>query len=281
VLSYLWKVPLGGLAFVAGTILGSMLAGSMGLELPSMPQGNDPQTLLLVQLLTSPLLALALALLSRRLQGSFVVRWLILSLLTWLAYSVNTLLEAAIFTTLATASPYTAVIQFVGSLACGAAVAALFRPPEEVPPFAAAMRAFFRRRPRSQWAWRLVLAAVVFMPIYLFFGRMVVPFTYEYYREELVGLTAPGWEQILPVLFVRSVLFLLASLPVLVAWHGSRRSLILALGFAMFVLVGALGLLEGYWLPLSVRVFHGLEIMADSMVYSWVLVVLLVSPPDG
>jgi hypothetical protein len=105
---------------------------------------------------------------------------------------------------------------------------------------------------------------------------MVVPFTYEYYREELVGLTAPGWEQILPVLFVRSVLFLVASLPVLVAWHGSRRSLILALGFAMFVLVGALGLLEGYWLPLSVRVFHGLEIMADSMVYSWVLVVLLV-----
>jgi hypothetical protein len=42
------------------------------------------------------------------------------------------------------------------------------------------------------------------------------------------------------------------------------------------VLVGALGLLEGYWLPLSVRVFHGLEILADSMVYSWVLVVLLV-----
>jgi hypothetical protein len=36
---------------------------------------------------------------------------------------------------------------------------------------------------------------------------------YEYYRQELVGLTAPGWDQILPVLFVRSVLFLAASLP--------------------------------------------------------------------
>jgi hypothetical protein len=38
-------------------------------------------------------------------------------------------------------------------------------------------------------------------------------------------------------------------------------------------------LLGGYWLPLSVRVFHGLEILADSMAYAWVLVMLLVSRP--
>jgi hypothetical protein len=279
VLSYVWKAVLGGLAFMAGTILGSMLAGLVGLQAPSIPEGTDPQTLLLVQLLISPLLAVALGFLSRRLRGGFVVRWLILSLLTWLAYSVNTLLEAAIFTTMATASPFTAVIQFVGSFACGAVVATLFRPEEGDRPFAAGLRTFFHARPWSRWAWRLAVAAVLFMPIYLFFGRMVVPFTYEYYREGLVGLTAPGWDRILPVLFIRSVLFLVASLPVLVAWRDSRRSLILALGFAMFVLVGALGLLGGYWLPLSVRVFHGLEILADSMVYAWLLVMLLVSRP--
>jgi hypothetical protein len=231
-------------------------------------------------LLTSPLLALALAFLSRRLDGGFVVRWLILSVLTWLAYSVNTILEAAIFTTLAAASPFTALIQFVGSFSCGAVVAVLFRPQDGVQPFSARVRAFFGSRPWSQWAWRLALAAVVFMPIYLFFGRLVVPFTYNYYREGLVGLTAPGWDRIIPVLFVRSVLFLVASLPVLCAWRESRRSLILLLGFAMFVLVGGLGLIGGYWLPLSVRLFHGVEILADSMVYAWVLVTLLVSGPQ-
>ncbi len=279
VLSYLWKAPLGGLAFVAGTVLGSMLAASVGLPAPAVPEGTDPQTLLLVQLLTSPLLALALGFLSRRLQGGFIARWLILSLLTWLAYSVNTLLEASIFTTLAAASPFTAVIQLVGSFACGAAVAALFRPEEAGQPFPAAVRAFFSPRPWGQWVWQLALAGVLFMPIYLFFGRMVVPFTYEYYREGLVGLTAPGWDRILPVLFIRSVLFLVASLPVLVTWSDSRPRLVLALGFAMFVLVGALGLLGGYWLPLSVRVFHGLEILADSLVYAWALTILLVSRP--
>ena len=42
VLSYAWKVPVCGLAFLAGTILGSMLAGAMGMQTPSMPPGTDP-----------------------------------------------------------------------------------------------------------------------------------------------------------------------------------------------------------------------------------------------
>ncbi len=54
------------------------------------------------------------------------------------------------------------------------------------------------------------------MPIYLSFGRLVTPFTYDYYLEQMAGLTAPGLGQILPVLFARSVLSLAASLPVLV-----------------------------------------------------------------
>jgi hypothetical protein len=273
--SYLWKLPVCGLAYVLGTIVGSMLAGLVGLQTPPLPEGTDAQTLMLLQLLTSPLLALALALLSRGLQGGFVARWLILSFFTWITYSVNTLLEAAIFTTFGTASGFTAVIQLAGSLVCGAAVAALFRPQAVGRGFLTNVRGFFARRTAMQWGWRLPLAAVAFMPIYLFFGRLVVPFTYEYYSEELAGLTAPGWGQILPVLFLRSVLFLAATLPVLVTWRLSRRGLVFSLGFALSVLVGALGLIVGYWMPVSMRVVHGLEILADSLVYSWVIVILL------
>jgi hypothetical protein len=261
---------------VLGTMVGSILAGLTGMQTPAIPEGTDPQTLMLFQLLASPLLAMALAFLSRGIQGRYVSRWLILSSLSWVAYGVNTVLEAAIFTTYGGASPFTVVIMFFGSLANGAVVAALFRPEGQGDGFAAQTRAFFGARSGSQWAWRLAVAAVAFMPIYLFFGRLVVPFTYDYYREQLAGLTAPGWGQILPVLFVRSVLFLAASLPILVTWGRSRRRLVLSLGFALFVLVGGMGLIGGYWLPLNVRLFHGLEILADSLVYAWVLVLLLV-----
>jgi hypothetical protein len=263
---------------MAGTVLGSMLAGAMGMQAPPMPAGTDPQTLLLAQLVASPLLALALAFLSRGMEGGWVARWLILSFLAWIAYSVNTLLETAIFTTLATASSFTAIIQLVGSFACGAAVAALFRPSDKGQGLVSNARTFFSRRPTSAWAWRIPLAAVSFLPIYLFFGTLVARVTYGYYAGEVAGLTAPGWGEILPVLFVRSLLFLAASLPVLVAWGKSPRRLILSLGFAMFVLVGAMGLIGGYWLPLDVRAYHGLEILADSMIYAWVIVALLWTP---
>jgi hypothetical protein len=279
ILSYLWRLVVCGLAYVVGTFAGSMLAGLVGMQTPPLPQGTDAQTLMLSQLLTSPLLALALAILSPGMGGGFLARWLILSFLTWVTYSVNTLLEAAIFTTTGAATPFTALIQLAGSLVCGAAVAALFHPQDPGRGFFAELRKFFARRTAMDWGWRLALAAVAFMPIYLFFGRLVVPFTYEYYQQELVGLTAPGWGQILPVLFVRSVLFLAAWLPVLVTWRTSRRGLVLSLGFALFVLVGALGLIGGYWMPVSMRLFHGLEILADSLVYSWVIVILLWARP--
>jgi hypothetical protein len=280
VLSYLWKVPLCGLVFVLGTIVGSMLARMIGMHTPPIPEGTDPQTLMLLQLLASPLLALALASLSRGIQGRFVCRWLILSTLAWVAYGVNTVLEAAIFTTYGGASPFTVVMVLFASLACAALVAALFPPEDKMRGFVTSLKAFFNGRRAPEWAWRLALAAVAFMPIYLFFGRLVVPFTYDYYREQMAGLTAPGWGQILPVLFLRSVLFLAASLPVLVTWRRSRVSLVLSLGFAMFVLVGGMGLAEGYWLPLNVRLFHGLEILADSLVYAWALVLLLVKKQE-
>lgn len=279
ILSYLWRLAICGLAYIVGTFVGSMLAGLVGMPTPSLPEATDAQTLMLFQLLTSPLLALALAILARGMGGGFLSRWLILSFFTWVTYGVNTLLEAAIFTTMGAATPFTALIQLVGSLACGATVAALFPPQDQGRGLIADLREFFARRTATEWSWRLALAAVAFMPIYLFFGRLVVPFTYQYYQQELMGLTAPGWGQILPVLFVRSVLFLMACLPVLVAWRRSRRGVVLSLGFALFVVVGALGLIGGYWMPVSIRLFHGLEILADSLVYSWVIVILLRATP--
>ncbi len=281
ILSYLWKVPVCGVGFVVGSIVGGVIAGVIGLETPAVPEGTDPGTILLFQLLASPILALALAFVSRGLQGRYIARWLILSLLTWLASGVNTVIEASIFTTFGAASVFTVVTWLVGSLLCCSLVALLFPPTDRGQAFLANLRAFFASRPARQWAWRLAVACVAFMPIYYFFGRLVIPFTYEYYRQNLLELTIPGWGQILPVLFVRSVLFLVASLPVLIVWQKSRRNLVLSLGFAMFVLVGALLLIPAYWLPLTLRVPHSLEILADSMVYALVLVVLLSKPRES
>jgi hypothetical protein len=189
---------------------------------------------------------------------------------------LNTVLDASVYmTAYASTSAFTTISAIVPSLCCGGAVALLFPPKEKGQSFVAAWKAFFSRRNPGQGLWRLLLASIAFRPIYLFFGLLVNPITGEYYRQNMFGLKAAGWDQILPVLFVRSLLFLLACLPIFIAWQKSERSLLLSLGTALFVLVGFLYMLIGYWLPLIVRIPHSIEILADSFVYAGVLTWLL------
>lgn len=269
------KLLLAGVAFSIGVVVGGMVATLLQLQPPAIPQGMDMATAMRDFVLESPLLALALALLARNLRGRFITRAFVLSFLTWIAYTVNTQLEASIFTTMASGFWFSIVDFAVPSLLSGLTVAFLFPYRGEVESSAGAVREFFSRRTVLAWMWRLAVGAVAFMPIYWFFGTLVVPFTEAYYQQNQFGLTMPGVEQIFTVLFVRSLLFLLACLPVLILWQGSNRSLFFSLGFALFVLVGLLYMLASEWMPVAVRLPHSIEILADEFVYAGVLVWLL------
>lgn len=275
VLVGLGKLLVCGLAFTAGAVVGGGLASLLGLQPPPLPEGSDTATALRYLLLGSPLFALALAFVARGITGGFLRRAATLSFLAWIAYTVNTQLEARIFTTVSGGFGFTVIAFSVPSLFCGAAVAWLFPFTKGGEAEDSSRARYFSQRTVGEWLWRLALAAIVFMPIYYFFGLLVVPFTGDYYRESMYGLQMPSTDQIVATLFLRSVLFLLACLPVLAAWRNSRRSLFLSLGFALFVLVGLLYMLASTWMPLSVRVPHTLEILADSFVYAGVLVLLL------
>jgi len=85
----------------------------------------------------------------------------------------------------------------------------------------------------------------------------------------------PSQTEVLLVLTIRSVLFLLACLPVIIAWQKSRWNLFLSLGFGMFMLVGLLYMLVADYMPLAIRIPHTLEILADSFVHAGLLVWLL------
>lgn len=270
----LGKLILCGLAFAVGTAMGGMLASLLKLPAPT-PPGVDVKIVGVYLMLTTPLLALALAVVARGLGGNFVTRTLILSFFMWIAYTVNTQLEATIVSTYATGFWFAVVDYLVASLLCGVAVAFLFPTENKGEGLLAASKAFFARRAAIAWAWRLPLAAVVFMPIYFVFGLMVLPFTGEYYRQSMFGLAMPTIDQLLPILFVRSVLFFLACLPILILWQKSDRSLFWRLGLALFLLVGFVYMLISTWLPLYVRVPHTLEILADEFVYAGVLAVLV------
>lgn len=278
ILSYLWRIVICALAFYGGTMIGGMVAAGMGLPTPEMPAGADQVVIGQLMLVISLILAGCLAILSRNLTGGFVSRWLSLSFLVWIAYGVNNILEGAIFTSMSAASVFTVVLYVFASFLCGAAVAWLFPPQNKKPEFVVSAKNFFAERTLKAWLWRILAALLAFPLIYLTFGRLIAPLVVDFYEQGLFGLSLPGWNQIIPILLIRSVLFLLACLPILIAWQSSNRSLFLTLGLSLFLLVGGLNMLQAYWMPAQLRIIHSLEILVDELVYSAVLVALFVGP---
>lgn len=277
-LTFIWKLFLCAFSFYGGTMLGGMAASMLGLPAPEMPAGTDQMVLGQVMLLISLILAGTLAILSRNLSGGFVGRWLTISLLVWIAYGVNNILEGAIFTTMSAASLFTVVLYIIASLLCGAVAVWLFPPRDQGDGFFISAKNFFSRHAHASWAWRFLVAFLAFPLVYLSFGRLIAPLVMDFYEQGLFNLALPDWSQILPVLFLRSLLFLLACLPVLILLQASPRRMFWMLGLTLFLLVGGLSMLQAYWLPAELRLIHGLEILADELIYAGILVLLFKSP---
>lgn len=275
---YIWKIPLCGIAYFVGFMVGSPLASAMGLTAPAIPAGADPTTLMQLTLVGSLILALVMAWLSRNLGGGFWARWASLFVLAWIAYALNTYLEAVIFSTMAAASSYTLIIYTPAFLLQTALVAALFAPEAKGEGFIARAKGFFSGQPIWMVAARLMGACLAFPAAYLFFGTLIAPIVMPYYQQGVAELSLPGWDQILPTLALRSVLFLIACLPVFIAWQGSRVRLFVVLGLALFAFVGGVAMLQAHWFPSIIRTVHSLEIFADEMVYAGALVLFLTQP---
>lgn len=148
------KLMFCGVVFFMGMIAGGILASSLGLPVPDMPAGVDVNTVLMYFLLTSPILAFALAILARGISGSFAVRVIALAVLTWMAYCVNTQLEASIFIP-GSVSLYSVVAAVPQSLLFAAAIAWLFPPDEKGQGLGETIKAYFASRRRGEWGWRL------------------------------------------------------------------------------------------------------------------------------
>lgn len=274
-----WKLLLAMVGFTIALGVGGGLLQSAGLEAPTLPEGTDQETLGAVFMAGSLLFALALAAVAAGLRGGFFTRALILFLLMWIAYAVNNVIEGAIFSTfsaVATSSSmlYTALSLLLPSAVMAAITALLFRPGERAGSLRAALGGLVRAHGAAGLLGRVVLAILAFPAIYLIVGMAIAPLVRGYYESGAFELAMPGWGQLIPIQFLRSTLFLVASLPVILMWARSRRGLFLTLGLALFVLVGGFSMATAYWLGWQLRVVHGIEMLVDEMAYAAVLVAL-------
>jgi len=272
---YLWRLPLCALVYVIGAVAGGSLISALGMPLPELPEQANEQTMGLLLFVASLAVAGGLVPLARRIQGPFSMRWLTLAMLCYVCLGVTSALEGAIFTSLRGMASIP-VFSILPCLLFSAVVALLFKPAGKGDPLVTDVRRFFQGRSAGNWAWRFAAAICAFPVIYWTFGMMVAPFVMEYYQQGQFALTVPHPGVIVLTQFVRSTLFLAASLPILMTWSGSRRQLVVVLGLAFYVLVGLFGMMQSYWLAPTLQVLHNTEMLIDSMVYALALAVLLV-----
>jgi len=272
---YIWKVPICALAYMVGTMVGGALVSALGMKLPAVPEQADEKIMGVCLLIGSLILAVGIVPLAQRIRATYLARWLILAALAYVCLGVNTPIEAAIFTNMS-GMPSMAVFSVLPCLLFAGVMALVFKPSEKGKPFGLNVRRFFSGRRAGDWVWRFAAAICAFPVIYWVFGMCVGPWVVEYYKQGQFGLTLPNVRVIVLVQLIRSSLFLLASLPILIAWSGSRLRLTVTLGVAFFVLVGLFSLIQVYWLGPVLLVLHNVEILADSLVYAGALVFLLV-----
>jgi hypothetical protein len=223
----------------------------------------------LLSLIAGLVLVIGLWPISRGLSGSYAYRAVALVSFLLLAFGVNNLIETSRFTTLLDGHIASAALFYVAvSLFLGLTMAALFGSAEPMPRG--------RRGDMPLLIMRLVAAWVSFPVIYLIFGMCIAPIVVPYYSG-ISYLRIPPMLAIIETQMIRSLIFLACSLPLIALWKGTRKHLWIALGLAHAVVVGLYGLTSAVFLPRILRVTHGIEILADSFVYAWVLVSLFLT----
>ncbi|MGP8070327.1 MAG: hypothetical protein ACLP5V_10600 [Candidatus Bathyarchaeia archaeon] len=202
-------------------------------------------------------------------------RWS-LTLLVWLELLVveflNNYVEAYFFTT--RYSNPAVLVQSVASALISSlisATAAALLLGYGISGITTSLKEYLSTRTSSSWILRIAVGSLAHYPIYFFFGLLITPFVLPYYIDPSFGLRIPSFAVIIPVELFRGFVYTLVLLPLLATVVGERTTKFIALAAMLYIPGGLIALLGNPGIPAPIIPFHGVEILADSIVYGLVL----------
>lgn len=241
-----------------------------------------------IGLITGAGIALVLLPLARRLPYRMPVRILALFAILYWIFSLGNLVEAWFFTTISHGSLVAAAIFLaIPSLAAAWMIAWLLPASAQAGPVPR-LRDLLGERPLQSWAWRLLLAGVLFAVVLQLAGTAWGPLISRYYHDPAyiaqahIASPAPpayvGWIEE----GVRGLVFALVLLPLLAVFRGRDWPSLLALG-AYVALIDAvleswLTMLGNTSFPLGFRIGEGLDLTTDAIVRGVFVALLLALP---
>lgn len=134
---------------------------------------------------------------------------------------------------------------------------------------------YMEKRSGGEWIKRLTAGTLTYFPVYFFFGMLVSPFVMPYYSDPSMGLVIPPFSVIIPLEIIRGLMYTAVLLPIIACLDGNFKNSALALAGMLFIPGALLPLLGDQGLPAPIIPFHLTEILADSVVYGYLLARLL------
>jgi hypothetical protein len=261
-----WRVGIGAIAYLVASAVGAVLvrpahpaigAGSLGLAL-----------------VAGVVAAVTMGPLGRRLRFATGWRVGVLVVLAYLLLTATNEVEAVLF--IKGSSPLVLVAGVVQALGIGVPAGVLWAPEDSSGRVGAVLRRVLASRPWWSWAWRLVLASVLWVPVYLVFAAADAPFVHIYYSEKGTSFTVPGNGVLFGAELLRGVLHavVLGALVALVGGGRLRGWLWAALAFA--ALNAWVPLVQRSDWPWFLRAANAVEITCDAVVYGAIVAALLV-----
>ena len=258
----------------AGLVAVSYLVASLIASVitnPTHPRILSPLPLLLA-VLAGLVGAVTLGPLAQRLRLPPTSRLVVVALLAYLLSVGTNEVEALLF--IKDSSP---LILLTGAiLALGLAVPVmLLWPPADTGTGVANARETLASRHWWSWVWRVVLASLLWVPVYLTFAAADAPFVHRYYHETGTPFVIPSGGVLAGAELGRGLLhaLVLGALAALLGGGRLRRWFWLALAFA--TLNAWLPLIQHTDWPYYLRAANVVEITCDAVVYGGLVTVLL------
>jgi hypothetical protein len=253
-------------SYLAATVVASVIAN------PSHPKvfAAAPPAL---AVLAGVIGALSLGPLAQRLRLPAGRRFIVLALLAYLLSTITNEVEAVLFI-----KGSSALIPVTGAiLAVGLAIPlTLWWPPADTSmTVGAALRTTLKSRKWWSWAWRLVLAALLWVPVYFIFAAADAPFVHIYYHQTGTTFTIPSNGVLAAAELSRGLLHALVLGAIAALLGQNRRGSWLWLALAFSALNAWLPLVQRMDWPLYLRAANIVEITLDGVVYGGLVALLL------
>ena len=273
----MWRSLVVGVTYLLASMVTATSVSAFMVEIPGSLE-VDPAVTMLSMLIGGILVAPVMGAISTKLDLPRVQRIGVLFLILYsFAYLIGAP-EILLFTTYSL--PFQALLlinDLITWLVVAILIGVLFPPAQVGAGLASAVRGYFAQRKGTDWLWRFALAAVLFLPIYFFFGFVFSPITTPYYnRPELgLGLVIPSFEVMISVAIVRGLWYALTVVPLLAVLRMPKWRLGLWMGAILAVVGAVLPQLVNVAWPLPLRLGHGVEMVFDSfaqgLMMAWLL----------